>query len=105
MSGTCSCHRWLKAASRQLMEGRMKIPARVIGTTLGMVVCMVAGLTIWVGAQSPSKPATAAAQEFKTAWGEPDLQGIWSDTVETPLERPAKWGDKEFFTEQERADL
>ena len=27
---------------------------------------------------------------LKTPWGEPDLQGIWTDEYQTPLQRPAK---------------
>jgi hypothetical protein len=42
---------------------------------------------------------------LKTAWGEPDLQGIWTDEVETPLQRPAKYANQEFFTEAQRAEL
>jgi hypothetical protein len=41
----------------------------------------------------------------RTPWGEPDLQGIWTDEFDTPLQRPARYGNREFFTEQERADL
>jgi hypothetical protein len=40
---------------------------------------------------------------FRTAWGEPDLQGIWSYATITPLERPVALGDKEYFTEEEAA--
>ena len=38
-----------------------------------------------------------------TAWGEPDLQGIWTTNYDTPLERPARYADREFFTDEERA--
>jgi hypothetical protein len=41
----------------------------------------------------------------KTAWGEPDLQGIWTDEFETPLQRPAKYANQEFFTEAQRTEL
>jgi hypothetical protein len=37
-----------------------------------------------------------------TAWGHPDLQGIWLDEFDSPLERPAKYATQEFFTEAER---
>jgi len=40
-----------------------------------------------------------------TPWGVPDLQGIWTRDSEEPLQRPAKYKDKEFFTDQERAEL
>jgi hypothetical protein len=33
------------------------------------------------------------------------LQGIWTDDVQTPLQRPVKFANKEFFTEEERAAL
>ena len=37
----------------------------------------------------------------KTPWGDPDLQGKWSNATLTPLQRPADLGDKQFFTEDE----
>lgn len=37
----------------------------------------------------------------RTAWGEPDLQGIWSGDTLTPLERPAKFANKPVLTEEE----
>ena len=51
--------------------------------------------------------APAAGQEAATAtpWGEPDLQGIWGVEYETPLQRPARYGNQEFFTEEEQAAL
>ena len=49
--------------------------------------------------------ACATKPELKTAWGEPDLQGIWTRDVDIPLERPAKYANQEFFSEAERSDL
>ena len=42
---------------------------------------------------------------LKTPWGEPDLQGIWTDETATPLQRPAQFANQEFFTEEQRAEL
>jgi hypothetical protein len=61
-------------------------------------------------AQAPAPPANQAQASSdqpaaKTPWGEPDLQGIWTINFETPLERPAKYADREFFTEEERAQI
>ena len=54
-------------------------------------------------------PAPAGGQEPEgaapTAWGEPDLQGIWTTNYDTPLERPARYADREFFTDEERAAI
>ena len=45
----------------------------------------------------------AAAQTLQTAWGDPDLQGIWDFRTITPLERPEDLGDKAFLTVEEAA--
>jgi hypothetical protein len=58
-------------------------------------------------AQAPSpgaSPGTPVAAP-KTAWGEPDLQGIWTDETDTPLQRPPKYANQEFFTEAQRAEI
>ena len=46
-----------------------------------------------------------SAQALKTSWGEPDLQGIWTDEFDTPLQRPPKYAKQEFFTEAQREEL
>jgi hypothetical protein len=56
-------------------------------------------------AQAPAGSATAPAPALKTPWGEPDLQGIWTDETDTPLQRSAKFANQEFFTEAQRAEL
>src|SRR6266853_5579806 len=59
-----------------------------------------------VADQPPAASAKApAALELKTPWSEPDLQGIWTDESETPLQRPAKYANQEFFTDAQRAEL
>ena len=45
----------------------------------------------------------AEAPAMKTAWGEPDLQGIWTDETDTPLQRSPKYAAQEFFTDAQRA--
>ena len=41
------------------------------------------------------------AQVERTPWGDPDLQGLWSNATLTPLQRPDELGDKAFFTPEE----
>jgi len=50
-----------------------------------------------------TKPAPAQAKKWRTPWGDPDLQGSWSNATTTPLERPAKYAGREFLTDAERA--
>lgn len=47
----------------------------------------------------------AGAQALSMAWGDPDLEGIWTDPFTTPLERPARFVGRDEFTPEERADL
>ena len=41
----------------------------------------------------------------RTAWGAPDLGGVWTNSTLTPLERPEEYGDREFHTAEEVAEL
>ena len=70
----------------------------------GVCAVMVAVMLLLKFAGAADTPPTKASG-IKTAWGEPDLQGIWTDEFQTPLQRPAKYAGKEFFTDQERAAL
>ena len=63
-----------------------------------------------VAGQTPAAKATAGAAAKtatapKTPWGEPDLQGIWTDDFQTPLQRAPRYANKELFTDEERAEL
>src|ERR1044071_2598189 len=49
-------------------------------------------------------PAAHATQApGRTAWGDPDLQGVWQGFESIALERPLTLGDKQFFTDEEMA--
>jgi hypothetical protein len=55
-------------------------------------------------------PSTQAGEgregvALQTPWGEPDLQGIWTDEFDTPLQRPARYATQEFFTAVQREEL
>jgi hypothetical protein len=71
---------------------------------------VAAGVAALVAVVSPLRPATVAGQTpaggtLRTPWGEPDLQGIWTDEFDTPLQRNERFGTREFFTDAERAAL
>jgi hypothetical protein len=85
---------------RDRLSGSM-ITVAISAAAIGVVIS--ASVT---GTQAQTGSAqTAAAQTQKTPWGEPDLQGIWTDESDTPLQRPAKYADQEFFTDAQRAEL
>jgi hypothetical protein len=47
----------------------------------------------------------AQAQKFTTAWGDPDLQGIWNNQTPVPFERPKELAGKAFFTREEAIEF
>src|SRR5262247_4677784 len=50
-------------------------------------------------------PVSVARQALpRTADGQPDLQGIWTNATLTPLERPPDLRNKEFFSPEEAAE-
>ena len=55
-------------------------------------------VSVPLAAQAP------AAKQWRMPWGDPDLQGSWSNATTTPLQRPAKYKGREFLTEQERKE-
>ena len=63
-----------------------------------MVVAIVVVLALLGG------PMLVQGQEVsRTAWGDPDLNGVWDFRTLTPFERPEDLADQEFFTEEEAA--
>jgi hypothetical protein len=67
-----------------------------------------AGISVSItptSAQAPAASVTAPAPALKTPWGEPDLQGIWTDENDTPFQRSPKYANQEFFTEAQRAEF
>ena len=67
-----------------------------------LITVMGLGSVLLVG-QTPGA-ATAGSSTPPTAWGDPDLQGMWDTRTYTPLERPAEFGEREFMTEEEAAE-
>src|SRR5262249_21610863 len=71
----------------------------------------IAGAAVWVvrggivaGVQA-RQTASNGGSGIRTSWGDPDLQGIWSPGYYlTPLERPNKYGGREFLTDEEVTD-
>jgi hypothetical protein len=70
------------------------------------VLISVTLLTITLTSAFPldaqTKPAKAYTQP-KTPWGDPDLQGTWTsdDCINTPMQRPANFGEKLYLTDEE----
>jgi len=73
--------------------------------TLRLLALSTAGFALALGATpaaaQDTAPAKTSSKVPRTAWGKPDLSGVWDFRTVTPLERPAEFGDKATLTEQE----
>ena len=61
-------------------------------------------VTLAIPLMTPVHTATAQSHP-KTAWGEPDLAGVYAEFTTAPLERPPELGNKEFLTADEFAEF
>jgi hypothetical protein len=92
---------------------------RAVAATAAMTAMCVASVPMVFeatveGAQAPAAPVTTTTAPAgaspsdnwtpsRTLWGDPDLEGIYTSSTYTPLERPTELSGKEFFTEEEAA--
>lgn len=86
---------------------RVRFVSAIGAVAVVFAVAAVFKLTA-VGVSGQAQSAAAKGKggaALKTPWGDPDLQGIWTDEFDTPLQRNAKYGTKEFFTDAERKEL
>jgi len=82
--------------------------ARFSSSTMVAIAAATAVISVIIDPTSAQTPAGSASEQApapKTPWGEPDLQGIWTDEFDTPFQRPAKFANQEFFTNAQRAEL
>lgn len=49
--------------------------------------------------------AADAYQAPRTEWGKPDLQGVWNFSSNVPMQRPTRYGERQFLTDQEIEDV
>ena len=66
---------------------------------------VLASMCVVAGVVSLSALPVAAQTAPRTAWGQPDLRGIWDFRTITPLQRPESVAEQEFLTEEEAANL
>ena len=62
--------------------------------------------TAWAQDRRGAAVAAPSAADWsvpRTAWGAPDLQGVWDYRTMTPLERPREFGNKTTLTAEEAA--
>src|SRR5579863_10220193 len=75
---------------------------------IGIALLLLAPVAAQTATGQTAKLATKAAKSWtpsRTAAGQPDLQGYWTNATLIPLERPVELGNKEFYTEAEAAAI
>jgi len=88
------------------MADRFRISSRVL-----MVMASALLAPAFLGAQALTAKSATPAPKAKTEAvsrtpdGQPDLQGYWTSLSFTPMERPAKYGNREFLTDEEAAEI
>ena len=65
------------------------------------VLCGLVGIIV----SSHSFAQLEGSYDKRTPWGDPDISGMWSYASLTPLQRPQRLGDKEFYTPEEAAGI
>lgn len=70
------------------------------------VVGIAAMLVVVGSALLVAQPASQSERSGgRTPWGDPDLQGVWTNATLTPIERPASLSEKAVLTAEEAAAL
>ena len=73
------------------MNWRMLMAVAVLPVVVGIA---------WVAPVSLQAQSSTAA---RTPWGDPDLQGLWTNTTTTPMERPDDLSGQDTLSSEERA--
>lgn len=67
---------------------------------LRLLLPAIVSLLLWNSAWSAEDYQTP-----RTEWNQPDLQGVWNFSSDIPMQRPAQYGEREFLTEEEVAEI
>lgn len=70
---------------------RVMIKSPAMAGAIAAIAAVLSTPVAWTAAWA-QMPAAA----WKTPWGEPDLQGIWTVESDTPLQRPPKCATQDF---------
>ena len=65
------------------------------------IVGLAASAVLEAGQDRTARASSTTGTGTRTAWGDPDLQGVWKTSGATPLERPDAYAGRERLTDEE----
>jgi hypothetical protein len=68
------------------------------------IIVAVLATAVLAGQERKGDPPPAhgsASAQWRTPWGHPDLQGVWTNATDTPLERPASLAEQQVLSPEE----
>ena len=87
-----------------MSDGRLLVRGSGIATLVLVIASTVVASrrveTQTIAGRSPALKDTAAGR-LRTPWGDPDLQGVWTNATDTPLERPVAVGGRPVLSAAE----
>ena len=80
---------------------RQTVPQTSVRTFFALALtALIPAAALGQSAAGNGTPATP-----RTAWGDPDLQGLWTSATLTPLERPDRQAEQTLLTDEEAAAI
>jgi len=86
----------------------MTIRSTITSARLSVFRTTVSAWLLGLGSLCSLGPLAATAQDYevpRTEWGQPDLQGVWNFSSDVPMQRPSRYGTRQFLSGEEIAEL
>ena len=91
-----------RAECNDMKGGRMASIVRQVSVARRVLATWLTAMAL-VPAVAVPLAAQNGGEAPRTAWGAPDLQGVWDFRTLTPMQRPSSQADRGFLTEEEAA--
>lgn len=87
----------MTTTNARFIPGSLSSPAATLARSLLAGACLIIAPALALGAADYEVP--------RTQWGQPDLQGVWNFSSDVPMQRPPRFGNRQFLTEAEIAEI